>query len=64
MGLNTQSKTSADIFIDYCGAIQYIEEKCGEIFTADIYLKIFEYNLLNNFDKYLFNFFHDFCKIS
>ena len=43
----SHSKTSADFFKDYCGIIQ-----CGGIFTADIYLKIFEDYLLNNFGKH------------
>ena len=49
---NAQSKISADIIIYYCGIIQNIKEKCGGVFTADIYLKIFEDNVLN--DKYIF----------
>ena len=59
----TQSKTSADIFIEYFNIIQYTEEQCGGIFTADIYLKIFEDNVLNNFDHF-FYIFTDTCKIS
>ena len=31
-----------------------IDEQCRGIFTADIYLKILEDNVLNNFDKYIF----------
>ena len=50
-GVHTQSKTSAVISIDYCGIIQNIEEQCEGIFTDDIYLKIIEDNVLNNFDK-------------
>jgi len=50
----SQSKTSADIFIDYCGIIQNIDEQCGGVFIVDIYLKISEDNELNNLDKYFF----------
>ena len=61
----SQSNTSADIFIDYCGIMQNIEEQCGESFTADIYLKIFEDNVMNNFDIFFsIFFFTDICKIS
>ena len=28
--------------MDHCGIIQNIEEQCGGIFIADIYMKIFE----------------------
>ena len=54
-----QSKICADIFIDYCGVMQNIEEQCGGIFTADIiilYLKIFEYNVLNNFERFFYRY--------
>ena len=54
---STHCKTSADLFIDYCGIIHNIEEQYEGIFIADIYLKIFEDNVLNIFDKYFFNFF-------
>ena len=38
--------------------IQSIEGQCGGISIADIYVKIFEDNLQNNFGKYIFcNFF-------
>ena len=47
----------------YCGAIQNIEEWCGGIFSVNIYMKIFEYNVLNNFDKYCFIFFHIYSEI-
>ena len=40
--------------------IQNIEEQCGGIFIADIYMKIFKDNVLNNFDKYTFYFFSSF----
>ena len=49
----SQSKTNAVVIID-CGTIQNIEEQCGRIFTADIHLKIYEDNIPNNFDKYIF----------
>ena len=49
-----RAKTSADIFIDYCGIMQNFEKQCGGIFTVDIYLKIFEDNVLNSFDTYFF----------
>ena len=44
----------------YCGTIQNIEEPCRGIFIADIYLKIFEDNVLHNFDI----FFTDISKVS
>ena len=53
----TQSKVSADIFIDYCGIIQNIAEQCWGIFTADIYLKIFEDTAQNDFDEKILHFF-------
>ena len=53
----TLSKTSADIYTDYCDIIQNIAEQCGGIFNDDICLKIFEDDVLNNFDKYFFNYF-------
>ena len=59
-----QSKTSADFFIDYCGVMQNIAEQCGGTVTADIYLKIFEDNVLNSYDKYIFIFFTDIYEIS
>ena len=37
--------------------VQNFEEQCGGIFTADIYLKIIDVNVLNNFDKCFFIFF-------
>ena len=55
---STQSKTKCRVFIGYCGILQKIEEQCGGIFIADIYVKIFEDNVLNNFDKYFQTFFH------
>ena len=39
------------IFIDYFGMAQNIDEQCGGIFIADIYMEIFEDNALNKFDK-------------
>ena len=44
--------------------IQNIEEQCRVVFIADIYVKIFEDNVLNNFDKYFIQFFTDIYKIS
>ena len=41
---------------NYSRIIQNIEEQCLGIFIADIYLKIFEDNVLNNFDQYFFIF--------
>ena len=62
---SSQSMTSTDIFIDYCSIIQNIAEQCGEIFIVDIYLKIFEDNVLNNIYKFFFFFFlTNICKIS
>ena len=59
-----QSATKCRVVIDYCGVIQNIEEQYGGIFIADILMKIFEDNVLNNFDEYFFLFFSNFCKIS
>ena len=47
----TQSIAKYRVFIDYCGIKQNIEEKCGGISI----MKIFEDNVLNNFDKYFFS---------
>ena len=62
-GVLTQSKTKCTLFIDYCGIIQNIKEQCGGIFIADIYVKICEDIVLNNFDRYFSIFFTDICKI-
>ena len=42
------------VFIDYCGIVQNIEKQCVGTFIADVYMKIFEDNVLNNFDRYMF----------
>ena len=48
----SQSETKCRVFTDYCDIIQNIEEQCGGVFVADIYVEVFEDNVLNNFDKY------------
>ena len=63
MNISTQFKTSADIFIDYCGMIQNFEEQCRGIFTADIYLKICEDDILNKFDNFIPFIFTEYLKI-
>ena len=52
-----QSKSKCRVFVEYCGIIQNIEELCAGNFIADSYMKIFEDNILNNFEKYFFQFF-------
>ena len=57
-----QSKIKCRFFTDYWGIMQNIEEQRSGIFIADMYMKIFEDNVLNNFDEYFFNFFTDIFK--
>ena len=41
--------------MDFYGIIHNIEEQCEAYFIADIYMKIFEDDLLNNFDIIFFH---------
>ena len=60
----TDSITKCSVLINYCGTIQNIEEQCGYIFIADVYVKIFEDNLLNNFAIHLKKKFTDIYRLS